>query len=87
MSNFKPQVRVITQESNRDYWNRQGKSQYLFIAYDSYKALKKHIKQHLFDNLEPTVTVSRSRRGEWGEWFEHWQLVNGKPQIIKQGWM
>jgi len=33
------------------------------------------------------VNVYRERRGEWGEWFEHWSLINGKPTIIKEGWM
>ena len=87
MSNFKPQIRVITQESNRDYWNRQGKSQYLFIRYPTYKELKKNLMKHLLENLEPQVAVSRSRRGDWGEWFENWELVGGKPKIVKQGWI
>jgi hypothetical protein len=33
------------------------------------------------------VTVCRSRRGEWGEWFEHWKLDDEKLSIIKYGWM
>lgn len=33
------------------------------------------------------VTVSRTRRGEWGEWFEHWKLEGEKLSIIKYGWM
>jgi len=34
------------------------------------------------------VMVSRSRRGEWGEWFEYWSFnTENKPIIIKQGWM
>lgn len=87
MSNFKPEVRVITQETNRDYHNRQGKSAFVSIQYPTYKELKKNIKKHLEENLEPMVFVNRSRRGKWGEWFENWMLVGGKPQIIKQGWM
>jgi hypothetical protein len=87
MSNFKPEIRVITRETNRDYHNRQGKSAYVSIQYPTYKELKKNLLRHLQENLEPVVQVYRSRRGEWGEWFEHWHLVNGKPQIIKQGWM
>ena len=87
MSNFKPEIRVITQETNRDYHWRQGKSAYVSIQYPTYKELKKNLLRHLQENLEPVVQVYRSRRGEWGEWFEHWQLVGGKPKIIKQGWM
>jgi hypothetical protein len=41
----------------------------------------------LEDSIDEYVSVYRSKRGEWGEWFEHWQLdSNGKPVIIKQGW-
>lgn len=87
MSNFKPQITVITQESNRDYYNRQGKSPYKTIQYKTYRELKKNLKNHLLENLEAQVCVSRSKRGEWGEWFENWKLINGKPEIVKQGWM
>jgi len=88
MSNFKPEVRVITQESLREHRNSTPqKSAFISIQYPTYKELKKNLLKHLQENLEPTVSVYRSRRGEWGEWFEHWMLVGGKPQIIKQGWM
>jgi hypothetical protein len=30
---------------------------------------KKHIKEHLDICIETHVTVYRTRRGEWGEWF------------------
>jgi hypothetical protein len=33
-----------------------------------------------------TVTVFRSRMGEWGEYFEKWSLVDGKPKKVKEGW-
>ena len=88
MSNFKPQVTIITEETRREYVNGYGKkSPYKTIQYPTYRELKKNIQRHLEENLEATISVSRSRRGEWGEWFENWQLVNGKPGIIKQGWM
>lgn len=88
MSNFKPQVRVITQESNRDYYNSVNiKSPYKTIQYKTYAELKKNLKNHLLENLEAEVHVSRSRRGEWGEWFEVWTLRGDKPVITKQGWM
>ena len=91
MSNFKPQVTVITQETNRDYHNRNPggliKSPYKTIQYPTYKELRKDIHKHLLESLEYEITVIRSRKGNWGEWFEKWVLINGKPQIIKQGWM
>lgn len=88
MSNFKPQITIITEETRRDYANSYGKkSPYKTIQYPTYRELKKNIKRHLEENLESTVSVSRSKRGEWGEYFENWQLVNGKPTIVKEGWM
>ena len=89
MANFKPQVTIITSETRREYANSFGtKNPYKTISYPTYKDLLKNIKRHLEENLEDTVSVSRSKRGEWGEWFEIWKLnwLN-KPEIIKQGWM
>lgn len=88
MSNFKPQITIITEETRREYVNGFGKkSPYKTIQYPTYRELKKNLKKHLQENLEAQVAVCRSKRGEWGEWFENWTLVNGNPQIVKQGWM
>lgn len=53
--------------------------------YKTYRLLLEDLKVHLAEADECIVHVFRSRRGEWGEWFEIW---NGKihPRIIKQGW-
>lgn len=88
MSNFKPQLTVITNETlreSRSHW--QSKSPYQTVQYKTYDELKRNIKKHLEENLEQQIPVCRSRRGEWGEWFENWSLIDGKPKIIKQGWM
>ena len=90
MANFKPQVTYMTLSSKLDYQNsRYGvRSPYKTERFNTYVELKKALKDRiLHDHIgsEP-VFVSRSRRGEWGEWFEKWELVNGKPTIIKQGW-
>jgi hypothetical protein len=53
----------------------------------TYRELKKNMRLLLKRAADNAVTVSRSRRGEWGEWFEIWQMCHGKPVIIKQGWM
>jgi hypothetical protein len=60
-------------------------SAYINKRYDTYRELKKHIKEHLDICIETHVTVYRTRR-EWGEWFEHWVLDDGKPVISNQGW-
>jgi hypothetical protein len=88
MANFKPQVTIITNETRREYSNSYGKgSPYKTIQYPTYRELKKNLKKHLQENIEAQICVSRSRKGEWGEWFENWTLVNGKPTIVKEGWM
>lgn len=58
-------------------------------TYKSYRELKKSLKGHCGNCKEDEgVFVCRYRRGEWGEWFERWKLDdNGKPYIVKQGWM
>jgi len=54
---------------------------------NTYRELKKAIKRCIEDGDEDMVYVYRSRRGQWGEWFEHWKLDDdGKPGIIKEGW-
>ena len=88
MANFKPSVRIITEESKRDYYNNfsgRVKSPYQWIYYKTYSELKRNIKRHVEENYEDQVSVSRSKRGEWGEYFEIWEMVNKKPTIVKQG--
>lgn len=78
MSNFKPQVRINL---------RNFKSE--CTVYPTYRKLRRNLIQHLKDSYDNEVTVSRSKRGEWGEWFENWKLdFDGRnATIIKQGWM
>jgi hypothetical protein len=87
MSNFKPQVTIITNDTIRETMNSYGKkNRYQTIQYPTYRELKKNLKKHLEENIENTISVSRSKRGEWGEWYEIWKLVNGNPIIVKEGW-
>jgi hypothetical protein len=87
MSNFKPSIFIITRETQREARDSYGKKNaHRSVVFVTYRELKKHIKQVLLENLEDTVSVSRSKRGEWGEWFEHWMLIDGKPKIVKEGW-
>jgi hypothetical protein len=55
--------------------------------FSSYRELKKNIISLIKMSYDNDITVFRERRGEWGEWFEHWSLIDGKPMIIKAGWM
>jgi hypothetical protein len=67
------------------YYNNGTKEVVLRIPV--YKDVKSTMSMMLNDSYDGLVKVYRRRRGEWGEWFEHWQLVNGKPKVIKEGWM
>jgi hypothetical protein len=57
-------------------------------SFKTYAELKKALKDYILYNHigSDRVSVSRSRRGEWGEWFEKWELIDGKPTITHQGW-
>jgi hypothetical protein len=91
MSNFKPQVTYMTRDSQHDYNvdRYRVRSPYVTKRFNTYAELKKALKDYILHNHigDDEVCVSRSRRGEWGEWFEKWALVNNKPTIVKQGWM
>jgi len=56
--------------------------------FKTYAKLKRNMLDMLVESNSNEVRVSRSRRGQWGEWFEYWGFDNNrKPVIIKQGWM
>ena len=93
MPKFRPQVTYMTHDSLREYWNASSyakpkPSKYITKQYETYRELKKDLKEICKQNIDlDGVSVIRSRRGEWGEWFEYWKLnQNGKPEIIKEGW-
>jgi len=52
-------------------------------VFDTYRELVRKMGFLEDESYDGEVFVTRSRRGEWGEWFEVWE--NGK--IIRQGWM
>lgn len=76
MSNFKPSIRI----NNRNFTASCR-------TFNTHKELKRNLLQALQDSYDHEVSVSRSRRGNWGKWFETWELNNGNPRIIRQGWM
>ncbi len=86
MGNFKPQLLYTTNRSIDDYYAHRRNSMYIRETYKTYRELKKDLPRVLAETNEAYISVYRSRRGEWGEWFEHWALINGKPKIITQGW-
>lgn len=61
---------------------------YKDVEYKTYKELKKNLKKHILESWGGEVDVTRTRRGEWGQWFERWKLTfDGKPYITKQTWL
>lgn len=87
MPTFKPQASFATEQSIQDYNNGWRKSREITNEYPTYAKLKSALKAMLNASFNEMVYVSRSRRGEWGEWFEHWTLEKGRPKKIKEGWM
>jgi hypothetical protein len=83
---FRPSIMVsVPRNYNGEFQNNisNGAIQKQFATYSE---VKKRIKDLLKVSVDNEVSVYRHRRGEWGEWFEKWSLINGKPTIIKQGW-
>lgn len=69
-----PQAHVTIEGKNEVTWER------------TYAKLKPQIKDLIKKSDDDHLYVYRSKRGDWGEWFERWELENGKPTIIKEGW-
>ena len=72
---FKPSV---------SYRNQQEKD--VSLRVNTYADVKKRMNAFMNDSCDDYIRVYRHRRGEWGEWFEHWERQGGKNVIIKEGW-
>ena len=87
MARFKPQVHYTTKESQRLYYNGKTKSMTIVVTFKTYRELIKKLPVILEDSIDVYVSVYRSKRAQFGEWFEYWQLDgDNRPVIIKQGW-
>jgi hypothetical protein len=75
-----------TRDTEMAYRFRDAKRDNIWVEFPTYRELKSNIKQYLEESSEPTISVYRHRRGEWGEWYERWELINGKPKIVQSGW-
>ena len=71
----------------RKAWNTQEIESQDTKEFKTYRELKKNLVDLLKASENEIVTVYRSRRGEWGEWFEKWGLLNDRPVKLKEGWM
>lgn len=80
MGRFRPSVFIETDPRR----NIDGVVSDVFKkSYPTYRELLKELPSLFKMAKDGTIHVYRSRRGEWGEWFEIW--AGGK--IIKEGWM
>jgi hypothetical protein len=82
MAQRRPYLYFIDAESsNREIRNGRTGSSYnnTFLEFSTYRELVKAVPT--FNN--DTFTVYRSRRGQWGEWFEKWE----EGKIVEEGWM
>lgn len=66
------------------YRNEKGEN--ISLSLPTYAEVKKRMNAFMKDSFDECVSVYRHRRGEWGEWFEHWQKQGKKNVIVKQGW-
>ena len=59
-----------------------------WITRPTFRQLKKEMPALMEEYDMEEVTVFRSRRGEWGEWFTKYTL-NSKGRLVegKKGWM
>jgi hypothetical protein len=57
----------------------------VYLSFIKIKHLYRYLKSLNNDVFD--VSVSRSRRGEWGEWFENYEWTKNKFTKIKEGWM
>ena len=59
------------------------------ITYEDYATLKKNLTKLINKSWDSTVCVTRTRRGEWGQWFERYHGLNekGKPNKVKETWL
>jgi hypothetical protein len=85
--NNRPGFWVTTKESRREArLSSLRKRESIWVEAENYSKLKTQIRKYLPLSVEDKIHVYRKRRGQFGEWFEHWQLVNGRAKIVKQGW-
>ena len=84
---FRPSVVVSVPRNYSGKFEENVCNGSIQLQFATYEQVKKEMKYLLKVSDDNEVSVYRHRRGEWGEWFEKWTMINGKPKIYKQGWM
>jgi len=83
---FRPQVIVNVPRDYNGEFDNSVSNGHIQRQFATYSEVKKRMRDLLAISKNNEVSVYRHRRGEWGEWFEKWAMINGKPQIFEQGW-
>lgn len=70
-----------------DYKRKEHDYKTVGFFVPTYAEVKKRMAEFLNKSADNKASVYRQRRGEWGEWFEHWEFNSKrKPVIVKEGW-
>lgn len=56
------------------------------FEYKNLRKLRKDMRRQITQSIDGEIHVARSRRGNWGEWFEVWDMCAGKPRLLREGW-
>jgi hypothetical protein len=87
----KPYIQLTVGEKPQSYFNDNSPQRINhrdYVDFPTYRKLLSELRKCSRVCTETwEVYVFRSRRGEWGEWFEKWSASNGKLTKIKYGWM
>jgi len=87
MANRRSKKPYVFLNNVRKAWDSNQIESHDTRTFPTYTELKKNLVSLLNEDRENIVTVYRTRRGEWGEWFEKWGLLDGKPVKLKEGWL
>lgn len=69
------------------YRNQDGKD--VDRTFSTYAKLRQAMKALMDDSVNDVVRVTRTRRGEWGQWYEVWERnqYTNKIEKIKETWL
>jgi len=87
MAQFRPQFTVRRNRDNNHLFGDYPYETAKTFVFPTYRELKQKMKGIMKEHNVTEISVSRSRRGEWGEWFENWSLHGEVLTIDKEGWM
>jgi hypothetical protein len=84
---FRPSVSVHVPRNYSGEFDKHICNGSIQKSFGTYAEVKRRMRDLLEISNDNEVCVYRHRRGEWGEWFEHWSMINGRPEITRSGWM